>query len=523
MYNTFNDIYHKNVWNNSSGPGSQGKFPDLFRHFFTREIILKLNPKTVTEVGCGYWEVSKLINWKNYDINYLGYEIVPDLVTFLKDTYSSDNVRFEVGDVTNMTLNYSDIYLAKDVLQHWDNRSIYKFIDNLIDKKVCKYLILINCADQTGDFDNVHIGEFRPLNNGKYPLKFYSPSYVCNIINKHMLIIDIEREYKKRYEWNLFHCSGMIKIANVSNPNINISENTTMIDENNNTSVINKPQDIMLNMELENINHIPPRVLIAILAKNKGKVLDFYLRCIENLDYPKDRLCIWIRSNDNNDDTEYILKKWCDKWRTSYSSIYENYKSINESIRDMDEHDWTDVRLEIMGKLREESMKATLEYDCDYYFVADCDNFVTSYSLRELIKTNLPIVAPLLRKNDLGTEMYANFHYLTDNGFYKSSEQYNWILFHQIKGLMEVECVHTTYLIDAKYIEKLSYIKHMSDLEGINNYEYAIFSYNARRNNIPQYIDNRMYYGCLIFCHYDIKETLDRITYEFETRDPKFK
>lgn len=38
---------------------------------------------------------------------------------------------------------------------------------------------------------------------------------------------------------------------------------------------------------------LPPKVMIAILARNAAHSLPHYLGCIEKLEYPKERIAIW--------------------------------------------------------------------------------------------------------------------------------------------------------------------------------------------------------------------------------------
>lgn len=38
---------------------------------------------------------------------------------------------------------------------------------------------------------------------------------------------------------------------------------------------------------------LPPTVVVAILARNKGHTLPWYLGHLELLDYPKDRISLW--------------------------------------------------------------------------------------------------------------------------------------------------------------------------------------------------------------------------------------
>ena len=48
---------------------------------------------------------------------------------------------------------------------------------------------------------------------------------------------------------------------------------------------------------------------------------------------------------------------------------------------------------------------ARFEHRCDFYFVADIDNFIRPGTLRELVALNLPIVAPFLRS--IGQDIFT--------------------------------------------------------------------------------------------------------------------
>ena len=71
------------------------------------------------------------------------------------------------------------------------------------------------------------------------------------------------------------------------------------------------------------------------------------------------------------------------------------------------------------------------------------------------------------------------------------------ILYDNIKGLIEVEVIHCTYLIRNEVLDLISYN------DGSDRYEYVIFSDVLRKSGIPQYIDNRRKYGKVTFCDSD--------------------
>ncbi|TRX03046.1 hypothetical protein EKO24_001825 [Candidatus Methylobacter oryzae] len=234
-----------------------------------------------------------------------------------------------------------------------------------------------------------------------------------------------------------------------------------------------------------------PRVLIAILAKQKEAVLPFYLSCIDALDYPKSSIVLYVRTNNNTDRTEQILSSWLKRVGHAYAHVEYETADAPEPVEQFDVHEWNAMRFRVLAAIRQDSLQATLRHDCDFYFVADVDNFLKPHTLRSLLATNLPIVAPLLRYQDM-LRLYSNYHQQVDaHGYFLNSEAYNWLLFQQVKGLIEVPVVHCTYLIRRDVIPQLHYA------DGSDRHEYVIFSDSARQSGVPQYLDNRDIYGYL--------------------------
>ncbi len=236
-----------------------------------------------------------------------------------------------------------------------------------------------------------------------------------------------------------------------------------------------------------------PRVFLAILAKQKERMLPLFLDCIEALDYPKSSIVLYVRTNNNTDRTEKILREWTARVGPQYASVEFDAENVAEQVERFGAHEWNATRFKVLGHIRNQSMRRALVENCDFYFVPDVDNFVRPCTLRELVALNLPVVAPLLRSLSPGA-FYSNYHAEIDaSGYYKSCDQYHWILNRWIRGVVEVPVVHTTYLVRADVIPELSYE------DATNRHEYVVFSDSARKAQIPQYIDNRQVYGYIAF------------------------
>jgi hypothetical protein len=232
-------------------------------------------------------------------------------------------------------------------------------------------------------------------------------------------------------------------------------------------------------------------ITIAILAKDKAHTLPLFLSCIERQTWPSEKTHLYIRTNNNNDKTAAVLKEWLANVKERYASVHYDETDVPEQVQKYKQHEWNSERFKVLGKIRQDSIDWARAHD-SHYFVADCDNFIQPHTLEELIKTGLPIVAPLLRAG--GTSLYSNYHAAIDeNGYYKETPVYHQLLKQEIRGLVILPVVHCTYFIRNDVLDKVNYD------DNTFRYEYVIFSDSARKNNIPQYLDTRDVYGRISF------------------------
>ncbi len=240
-----------------------------------------------------------------------------------------------------------------------------------------------------------------------------------------------------------------------------------------------------------------PRVLLAVLAKQKADELPLYLDCIEALDYPKSSIVLYIRTNNNTDQTENILREWVARVGQHYAHVEFDATDVVDSVEQFGVHEWNSVRFRVLARIRNISLRKAIDHGCDFYFTADVDNFIRPCTLRELVALDLPIVAPFLRSVNPGA-YYSNYHSeIDENGYYKSNDQYQWVLNRYVRGLIEMPVVHCTYLVRADVIPDLTYE------DASQRHEYVVFSESARQASIPQYFDNRQIYGYITFARDD--------------------
>jgi hypothetical protein len=88
------------------------------------------------------------------------------------------------------------------------------------------------------------------------------------------------------------------------------------------------------------VNQPVPRVLLAILAKQKEKSLPLYLDCIERLDYPKSAISLYIRTNNSTDKTRELLEEWAAGVGNMYRGIEMDTTDVTDRVQDFKVHEW---------------------------------------------------------------------------------------------------------------------------------------------------------------------------------------
>lgn len=257
------------------------------------------------------------------------------------------------------------------------------------------------------------------------------------------------------------------------------------------------------------MEEVKPLVFVAILAKQKEKMLPEWLKSLEKWDYPKDRMILYVRSNNNTDNTEAILRAWLDDNRKWYRLVIEEYQDIDTPVQEYGVHEWNPIRFKALGAIRNRSIDLAYHARADFYWVVDVDNFVAPHTLSTMVAHNLPVVAPLVRYavGKPEHEPYANFHLIaTERGYFQDDPRYYGILAQKVKGLILCDVVHCTYLVRADVFPFTDYI------DGTDDYEYVIFSRTLRAAGIEQYLDNREVFGYL-----SLDEDLDAIQKAMKT------
>jgi SAM-dependent methyltransferase len=174
----FTQIYKESLWGDNDNPnysGSSGQGSDTGYNILTyvpflKKFITDNNIKKIVDLGCGDFYFGELI-YKDLDVNYLGIDVYEEMIDYLNNKYPYSFQSYDFFKFRN-ELPDADLFIIKDVFQHWDNKSIIQMLDFLIEERNFKYILVCNGANQTEETD-IKIGEYRPLNHTMYPLNKY--------------------------------------------------------------------------------------------------------------------------------------------------------------------------------------------------------------------------------------------------------------------------------------------------------------------------------------------------------------
>lgn len=135
-----------------------------------------------------------------------------------------------------------------------------------------------------------------------------------------------------------------------------------------------KAQDtiVLQNLLSDNENlYKKPSVLIVSLIRNKAHTLPMFLSYLEEQDYPKDRISIWLVTDHNEDNSQEILEVWLQRARTLYHSVHYQFDD-SEKIRKGETNltHWPEERFLELIRMKEDALDFGRRSWADYVFVS---------------------------------------------------------------------------------------------------------------------------------------------------------
>jgi hypothetical protein len=173
MESAFAPFYAENRWGDDesvSGPGSSLERTAKLRRELP-PLLQELGARTLLDAPCGDF------NWmKDTPVGveqYIGADIIPDLIARNRQLYGNDQTQFLLLDLTRDKLPRAEVILCRDCLIHFSYRHIAAAIKNF--KRSGSTYLLTNTYRTWPRNENIRTGDFRPLNLTLPPFNFPSP------------------------------------------------------------------------------------------------------------------------------------------------------------------------------------------------------------------------------------------------------------------------------------------------------------------------------------------------------------
>ena len=175
MTDVFSKIYANNVWvfnekqDSLSGPGSTKAA--------TSELVVRLSDflrdvgcRQLVDIGCGDFNWMRNIEG---EFDYLGIDVVPQLIDAHNAAYANDRRRFICMDATRSAISPGDVAICREVLFHLSFRDGLQLLRNI---KAAGFKYVLLTSDKSVWFNSdIRNGDFRRINLSKSPFRLPEP------------------------------------------------------------------------------------------------------------------------------------------------------------------------------------------------------------------------------------------------------------------------------------------------------------------------------------------------------------
>lgn len=131
---TFQTIYRDKLWGTDtnaqffSGHVSDSVpvsiYVDAMAAIISTELKDPQKMATIVDLGCGDFSVGKRLLERLPAAQYVGCDLVPELIEHHRARYGSDRIQFQALDMVSQELPDGDICIVRQVFQHLSNRDI---------------------------------------------------------------------------------------------------------------------------------------------------------------------------------------------------------------------------------------------------------------------------------------------------------------------------------------------------------------------------------------------------------------
>ncbi len=169
----FSNIYGGNKWGGKESRSGKGSDLDATRNLIrdVPDLCRRYGVSSMLDAPCGDF------NWMQHadlaGIDYVGADIVPELVAANQKAYSTNGIRFEVCDLIKGPVPFAELVHTRDCLVHLSEEHVLSVLEN-IKASGAKYLLSTTFPDVEENAE-ILTGEWRAINLQKPPFNFPDP------------------------------------------------------------------------------------------------------------------------------------------------------------------------------------------------------------------------------------------------------------------------------------------------------------------------------------------------------------
>lgn len=170
----FANYFKNNTWGDpesKSGPGSTLKYTESLRSALP-EIISKHNIRSILDIPCGDFNWMSKVDIPSH-LNYVGGDIVKEIVELNNIKHGKENIRFEHMDLLTSHLPSVDLVICRDCLFHFPIEDNIVALNN-IKASGSKYLLMTDFP-WVQENTTIALGHYCPYNYSIAPFNFKEP------------------------------------------------------------------------------------------------------------------------------------------------------------------------------------------------------------------------------------------------------------------------------------------------------------------------------------------------------------
>jgi hypothetical protein len=169
----FTEILRTNQWQGKSSVSGSGSDPDQTQHIEVElpKLFRRLSISTLLDVPCGDFNWMRRVDLA--EMNYLGADIVKELISLNLARYQSDRVSFTCLNMITDRLPRVDLILCRDGLVHLSFDDIRRALNNVCSSGSTYLLTTTFPAIKINE--DIQTGSWRPLNLQIDPFNFPTP------------------------------------------------------------------------------------------------------------------------------------------------------------------------------------------------------------------------------------------------------------------------------------------------------------------------------------------------------------